>query len=143
MGQQLPKNFRINLNGQLDEIVDLVSELHKAVELFCLLPETESQLNLILEELYTNSVNYGFTNILHPKVKIELLIDHDKLIVIYRDNGQAFNPLELRDPDLTLNIEDRAIGGLGIFFVKSLTDHAEYLYDGNFNQIRMTKYLKK
>ena len=65
----------------------------------------------------------------------------DKLKIIYQDNGPAFNPLEIADPDLTLSLDDRPIGGLGIFFVKSLTDAVSYSREGELNQIKMQKTL--
>ncbi|MNF02028.1 hypothetical protein D3C80_2011220 [compost metagenome] len=52
-----------------------------------------------------------------------------------------FNPLERKDPLSLLEeeLEDRAIGGLGIFFVKRLMDDIHYEYDGGLNRFRMWK----
>jgi anti-sigma regulatory factor (Ser/Thr protein kinase) len=47
----------------------------------------------------------------------------------------------MEDPDLMLSLDDRAIGGLGVFFVKALTDHVEYHRVGEFNQLKMNKSL--
>lgn len=149
MRHPLQNHYRISLNGTLGEIVDLASELHKAGQQLGLSAQTESQLNLILEELYTNSVNYGFplgatvaaeTGVI-PKITIELALQAQLLQIRYRDNGVAFNPLNADAPDLGLSLEQRPIGGLGIFFVKTLTDHVEYSHDGEFNQISMCKNL--
>jgi anti-sigma regulatory factor (Ser/Thr protein kinase) len=139
MNQPLKKKFEIALNGHLDEISVLAAKLHEASQYFSLSQEIENQLNLILEELYTNSVNYGFKDTSDPKVMIELWLDQSKLEFTYQDNGQAFNPLEINDPDLTLSLDDRPIGGLGIFFIKTLTNQVEYHYDGHFNHIKMLK----
>jgi serine/threonine-protein kinase RsbW len=149
MRDPLQNHYKISLNGTLGEIVDLASELHKAAQQLGFSAQTESQLNLILEELYTNSVHYGFSPAVSavaktsaiPKVTIALELQALQLQITYRDNGVAFNPLNADAPDLCLSLDERPIGGLGIFFVKTLTDHVEYSHDGEFNQISMRKNL--
>ena len=149
MCHPLQNQYKISLNGTLGEIVDLASELRKAAQQLDFSAQTDSQLNLLLEELYTNSVNYGFppgasvvskTSAI-PKITIELVLQVQQLQITYRDNGVAFNPLNADAPDLSLSLDERPIGGLGIFFVKTLTDHVEYSHDGEFNQISMRKNL--
>ena len=98
-------------------------------------------MNLILEELYTNTANYGFEGIDDGQVKISLSVIDHQLEICFEDNGIAFNPLDISDPDLMLSLDDRPIGGLGVFFVKTLTEHVEYHRVGNFNQIKMIKSL--
>jgi len=139
MGDQLKNKLTFTLKGNLDEIVYLVSSIEKIALCLNLTNELKNQLYLILEELYTNSVRYGFSKTHQPNVFIDISLNDHQLEIIYRDNGLQFDPLQKQDPDLTLKIEDRQIGGLGIFLVKSLTDHVEYSYDGNFNQIRIFK----
>ena len=101
----------------------------------------KNQVNLILEELYTNTANYGFQGITNGHVTITLSLIDDQLQMVYQDNGIAFNPLEIADPDLLLSIDDRPIGGLGVFFVKAMTDKVEYFRVGEFNQLKMQKSL--
>jgi serine/threonine-protein kinase RsbW len=135
------KKFTVSLNGNLEEIVDLASMINKVVLSFNLSDKLENGLNLILEELYTNAVNYGFVEIDKPVALIDISLLDNQLEIIYRDNGIEFNPLKKLDPKLNLNLEERPVGGLGIFFVKAFTDHVEYSYDGHFNQIKMCKSL--
>ena len=101
----------------------------------------KNQVNLILEELYTNTANYGFQGITDGKVTITLSVIDNQLEITYIDNGIAFNPLEIDAPDLMMTIENRAIGGLGIFFVKAMTDHVDYSRVGECNQLKMQKSL--
>jgi len=49
------------------------------------------------------------------------------------DQGAPFNILEVPDPDVTGDISDREIGGLGVFFVKEMVDEARYRRKGNRN----------
>ena len=64
------------------------------------------------------------------------------LEVIYEDNGKPFNPLiEADSPDLNHSIEDRQIGGLGIHFIKSMTDQQNYQRINSLNQLTLVKKL--
>ncbi len=134
-------NFHILLKGALEEI----DYLSLAIERFCeevgLDALVKNQVNLILEELYTNTANYGFKGIPSGQVTITLSLLGDKLEITYQDNGIAFNPLEMDDPDLLLSLDDRVIGGLGVFFVKTMTDKVTYARVGEFNYLTMQKSL--
>ena len=55
------------------------------------------------------------------------------------DQGIPYNPLESKDPDITLDIEDREIGGLGIFLVKKTMDELSYEYVDGQNILTMKK----
>ncbi len=141
MNDHSKNTLQILLRGNLEEI----NHLALAIEQFCegagLDDLIKNQVNLILEELYTNTANYGFQGITNGEVTITLSVIDDQLLMTYQDNGIAFDPLEMEDPDLMLSLDDRAIGGLGVFFVKALTDHVEYHRVGEFNQLKMNKSL--
>jgi len=141
MNDHSKNTLQILLRGNLEEI----NHLALAIEQFCegagLDDLIKNQVNLILEEFYTNTANYGFQGITNGEVTITLSVIDDQLLMTYQDNGFAFDPLEMEDPDLMLSLDDRAIGGLGVFFVKALTDHVEYHRVGEFNQLKMNKSL--
>ena len=141
MNDHSKNTLQILLRGNLEEI----NHLALAIEQFCegagLDDLIKNQVNLILEELYTNTANYGFQGITNGEVTITLSVIDDQLLTTYQDNGFAFDPLEMEDPDLMLSLDARAIGGLGVFFVKALTDHVEYHRVGEFNQLKMNKSL--
>ena len=141
MNVQQLNSFNITLNGSPEELGNLSLSLNELSQKFSISVDVKNQINLILEELYTNAVNYGLIDVLRPLVTIDFLMNDSQIEIIYRDNGIQYNPLEKLAPDLTLSIEERAIGGLGIFFVKSMTDFTEYHYDGKLNQIKMLKNL--
>lgn len=134
-------NFKIILTNGLAGIEQLTLALDHFFNQQGLDEQVKNQVNLVLEELYTNSVNYGFAGISNGYVEIELLNKGSHLEMVYRDNGVAYNPLQTEDPELLLSIEDRPIGGLGVFFVKAMTDHVEYMRDGGLNVIKMIKNL--
>jgi len=129
----------IILKGTLEEINHLMKELDRFCNEMGLDNLIKNQINLILEELYTNTLNYGFQGKAKRKVTITLSLIDSQLEITYEDNGIAFNPLKNEDPDLMLSLDDRAIGGLGVFFVKAMTDHVTYSRVGKFNRLKMQK----
>lgn len=135
-----PKNtIEIILKGGLEEIDHLVSALNCFFDDAKIDALVKHQVNLILEELYTNTTNYGFHQIANGEVSITLALINSQLEIIYQDNGIAFNPLKIQDPDLLLSLDDRPIGGLGLYFVKAMTDQVEYSRVGEFNRLKMQK----
>ena len=61
--------------------------------------------------------------------------------ITFSDRGIPFDPLAKEDPDISLSVEKREIGGLGIFMAKKIMDHMEYRYENGQNILTMTKKL--
>ncbi len=59
--------------------------------------------------------------------------------ICFIDQGKPFNPFAREDPDLTLSLEERPVGGLGIYMVKQFMDQAEYRYEKGFNVTTISK----
>ena len=63
----------------------------------------------------------------------------DGLKLVFEDNGIPFNPLEINEPDITKNVEERDIGGLGLFIVQKLATKIDYEYRDNHNILTIFK----
>ena len=96
-------------------------------------------INLALDELVTNVVQYGFPEGVEKRdIRISLTKSSEEIRVVMEDEGIEFDPFtEDIEPSLEDSLETRAIGGLGIFFVKSLTDEATYERSDNINRITL------
>lgn len=134
------KALKINLTNNISDLTILVTKLEQFFE------ENNTSsismpMTLILEELYTNTITHGASDGRDVFIEVNLSIDKDELIMIYEDNGIPFNVLELPDPDLTASIENREVGGLGVHYVKTLTDSVEYEYVEKHNVLKMKKKL--
>ncbi|MCL2762649.1 MAG: ATP-binding protein [Treponema sp.] len=97
-------------------------------------------INIAVEEIFVNIVSYAYPTG-EGSITVCLSVSPDKCTIEFRDNGTPFNPLAKPDPDTTLSVSDREIGGLGIFIVKKLMDTMEYRYEDNNNILVMEKYL--
>ena len=98
---------------------------------------------LSMDELMTNVISYGFEGVdVDPVITVDISLDEHKIVVAIRDNGRPFNPLEDAEvPDLELDAEDRALGGLGIHLTKAFIDSLAYERVDDFNCLTLTQPL--
>ncbi len=96
-------------------------------------------LNLALEEAVTNVILYAYPKGSDGQVDVEAIIRKDKLKFIISDSGQEFDPTAAPEADITLGVEDRPIGGLGIYLVRKIMDSVSYERTDGKNILSMTK----
>lgn len=96
---------------------------------------------LSVEEVCANVIEHGYQHTGQNQV-IDLICraNSDHLLIIILDDAQPFNPLNRKDPDPHATLEEREIGGWGIFFVKKFMDAVTYHHVNNRNQLTLQKY---
>ena len=115
-----------------------ISELYTLNELISNeLPQENLQVDLIVEEIFINIVNYSNTEFII--VNVEYIAP--TLTIEFIDNGFEFNPLLEESPTLPNNIDEAQIGGLGIFLTKEMADELEYHYINGENRLKITKVI--
>ncbi len=121
---------------QLAEFVEAVADVaHLDVGL-------TMSLNLALEEAVSNVIMYAYPKGSDGLVDIEAIIRKGELEFIISDNGTPFDPTAAPEADITLDVEDRPVGGLGIFLVKNIMDVVKYTRsDDGKNILSMIKKL--
>ena len=100
------------------------------------------QISIASEEIFVNIANYAYA----PgagEAEITIEIEEEPLCAIIRfiDEGKAFNPLDKPDPDITLDVEEREVGGLGIYMVKKSMDEVLYARENGRNILEIRKRL--
>lgn len=96
------------------------------------------ELRLVGEEVLTNIVKYAETG---APVEVEIQASTDEIVLEFRDRGRAFDPLAAEEPDLEASVEERALGGLGIYLVRELMDDVAYRREEGTNILRVVKRL--
>ena len=99
------------------------------------------QLRLVLEEIMMNVISHGSGDGRLARVVVNLRQDGGVLRLELSDDGIAFDPLSLPPPDLSLDIEDRPIGGLGVHLIRTMMDSVSYRREGDWNRLLVTKSL--
>jgi len=116
------------------EFVDLQLE-----ELDCPM-KAQMQIDIAIDEIFNNIASYAYNPEVGPAiVRVEVVENPLAVTITFVDNGIPFNPLEKADPDTTLSLEERGIGGLGIFMVKKTMDAITYDYKDGQNILMIKK----
>ena len=130
-----------NDSADLVRLTEFANEFTRRHELA---DEDRARLQIILDELFTNVVKYGYEDAAaagegppEGHIEVALALEADRLIIEFVDDGRPFDPLTSPLPDLDLPVETRPVGGVGIAIVRALVDESEYRRDGNRNRLTL------
>jgi sigma-B regulation protein RsbU (phosphoserine phosphatase) len=99
------------------------------------------RVNLVFDEILSNIISYAYQDESEHEIAIGVDLTPGKLMVSIEDDGIPFNPFAREEPDTSLSVEDREIGGLGIHLVKNVMDEATYHRRQNANLLVLSKNL--
>ncbi len=106
-------------------------------------PELIFQMQLVVEEVGTNIVEHGGDSRVHS-MEIMLASDARAIVLDIMDDGHPFNPLQdASRPDVSLALEDRPLGGLGLHLIQTLMDDKNYRREQGRNHLTLVKYRVK
>ena len=130
----------------LDNDVQQVPQLAEFIDRVCEtagvdLPLT-AKLNLAIEEAVVNVMDYAYPKDVKGEVRIGAIAEEACLTFVISDSGVAFDPTAKEDADTTLSLEERPIGGLGIFLVRQIMDSVAYERTDGKNVLTLKKNLK-
>ena len=94
---------------------------------------------LAIEEIVTNCIKYGYDDSDEHTILIVLSVADARLTIVVIDDGHAFDPLAEAPPDLSLALEDRQTGGLGIHLLRKLSDDISYERINGTNRLTLSK----
>jgi serine/threonine-protein kinase RsbW len=121
----------------LEEMLDYILVSLEALELTT---KQKHQIRLVCEEALVNIIHYAYsTEGGLVTISYSIFMENREVEIILEDEGVAFNPLESKAPDLEMDIEERQIGGLGIYMIKNIMDKVCYERVEGKNRL----YLKK
>ena len=102
---------------------------------------TVLDVRLVTEEVLTNVVKYTYEGAGEYSVELRLSASSQSVRMEFRDEGAAFNPLDVPAPESSDRTGPREIGGLGIHLARSLVDDATYSREGNVNILVLIKHV--
>ncbi len=102
--------------------------------------ELSFQINLCLEELVINVIDHGLKDQADHVIYIQIRQVERALLILVKDDAPCFDPFtSAPQPNLALDVEDRPVGGLGVFLIKQFMDDCQAYYDGTGNLIVLRK----
>jgi len=132
--------FAVVLKNAESELARLARHVESFVEYHGLESKLAFTMNLCFDELITNTIHYGFDDSEYHPIFVGMWLRETALEITICDGGRPYDPFrEVEEPDLSLDIEDRPIGGLGVFFVKEFMDQVSYAHEGGKNLVVLRK----
>ncbi len=127
------------LEAKLDNLSEAQKFVSEEMEKLKCSTNNIRQMDLVVEEIFVNIAKYAYEG-KRGDCKISVSLDANNFLkIVFEDSGIEFNPLDREDPDIDVSLEERTIGGLGIFLSKEVVDDIDYRYENNKNILTITK----
>jgi serine/threonine-protein kinase RsbW len=138
----IPTDLEIALDGSVSELERLAAEVAGFCQRHNLDDSVEFDLNLVLEELFTNTVRHGGLRDQPNAARIRMRAAGNGVEVEYRDRGVAFNPLDAPEADVHQPLIERRPGGLGIHLVRQIMRDVSYRRADGENELTMVRRIE-
>lgn len=130
----------LTIETRLEELMRLAEAVEHLGEEDNWSPGLVGKVNLVLEELAINTINHGHDGGLH-EISFSFNSTDDALTIEMVDDGKPFDPLtDAPVPDVNAPMEERPIGGLGVFLVRKLMDELTYRREEGRNHLTLVAY---
>jgi serine/threonine-protein kinase RsbW len=133
--------YSFELKSELSELKTLCQYLNKFGQISGLSEACITDVNICLDELFTNITSYGFIDDLEHIIRFTINLDDNVLTLNIEDDGIPFNPLAKGDPEIPADLIDVKIGGLGIHLVRKLMDDIRYERKQGKNKLQLKKFV--
>ncbi len=140
-----PATFAAKLSSSIAEFAPVATALGEWLSTAGAPAAAARDIRLMLDELFTNIVFHGYGGGTDGWVEVRAAVKGAAVEIVLRDRGTPFDPTQTPDPDRSAPLEQRRIGGLGLYFVRRLADGLSYRRvqtegDLSVNELRITKY---
>jgi len=98
------------------------------------------EIRLVLEEVVTNIISHGYADRAAHAIEVSIVNSASDITLSVRDDAQPFNLLEHPLPDLTIPLEERGVGGMGVHIVREIMDEIDYKREADGNVVVMRRY---
>lgn len=130
----------LTMDATVENIAQVTAFVDEQLEAMECPMKAQIQIDVAVDELFGNIAHYAYRPGVGPAtVRVELLKEPRAVELTFMDSGIPYDPLAKDDPDISLSIEEREIGGLGIYMVKKSMDAVSYEYKDGHNILRILK----
>ena len=140
MSYAMTSEHRLRIPGKIEQVPKACNWVVEVAEQMGLGMRDVNQVELAVDEAVTNIIEHAYGGAATNK-GIDIIINasgaHFEVTIV--DEGPKFDPLNATNPDPAAVLDDRKIGGWGVFFIKKVMDGVDYKYAANRNHLIMTK----
>ena len=134
-------SIEISITNDVCEIAGVAARIDEFCETRGIGRKIANAVNVSIDEILTNTIAYGYDNQPH-RIEIALCQEADALVIAITDDSKEFDPSgPPPEVDFDATLEDRAVGGLGLFLVHELMDRVDYRRADGRNFVTLTKRL--
>jgi anti-sigma regulatory factor (Ser/Thr protein kinase) len=128
--------FELEIDGELENLAMIGDFIADSMREFGLDDRKVFEVQMAVDEACTNIIKYGYAG-KKGTIEISCLKRDEDVVVVIKDTGKPFDPTSVQLPDLDAGLEERKIGGLGVYFMKTLMDEVKYEYRDGKNVLRL------
>ncbi len=129
----------LKIEASVDKLNEVLAFVDEELEKLDCPVKVQLQIDVAVEELFVNIAHYAYGDKTGDAVIRTDSSEPGSITVTFMDSGKPYDPLAKEDPDITLDADDRPIGGLGIFMVKKSMDEMVYNYSDGKNILKIKK----
>ena len=133
------ETLEISLVNDLREIARVAGQIDEFCASLDLTSEVAFAVNLALDEILTNTISYGCDDDEPHRIEITVGLEAEALAIVIVDDSTAFDLSSAPTPDIGTSLEERPLGGLGLFLVHQMMDSVEYRREEGRNIVTLKK----
>ncbi len=137
----MSQRFQITRAAELESLKIFREFITENCSKFNVPDDVVLDLKLAVDEACTNIITHGYQGMDPGSVILSFWVEPERILVQITDFGHAFEPEEAPMPDLEAALEDRELGGLGLFLIYQTMDDIDYYSSLEGNTLTFTKYL--
>jgi len=131
------REIRTNIPGDLAQMARVSQQVAGFLEENSVPPKAAYAVQLALEELITNIINYAHDDCAVHDIGVRVALEAGHAVVEIEDDGRPFDPVTVPDADVHGPIQDRSIGGLGLHLIRQMANGMDYSRTGGKNRLRV------
>ncbi len=133
---QITRSAELESLSVFREFIEKACQQHQRVD-----DRSCYDLKLAVDEACTNIITHGYAGMNPGSIILSLAMEPDKVVVNITDFGHPFEPSEASAPDVVAGLEDRPMGGFGLFFIYQTMDEINYETTADGNRLTFVKQL--
>jgi len=119
------------------EFIEAICSRHPGID-----EHVRYDLKLAAEEACTNIITHGYAGMNPGSIILALELAPQQVVMTITDFGHAFEPSEAAMPDVQAGLEDRPMGGFGLFLIYQSMDEIDYETTEDGNRLTLVKRLR-
>jgi len=136
----MSQRFQITRAAELESLQIFRDFITECCAQFDIPHDTVLDLKLAVDEACTNIITHGYKGMDPGSIILSFRIEPDRILVQITDFGHCFEPVAGSKPDVEAALDDREMGGLGLYLIYQTMDNIDYVSSEEGNTLTFTKY---